>query len=587
MDRSVALAASSRIRYGLATMASTKPRKLAPARPRSLEPRPEHLVGQGIVRPGGPDERRHQLFRIRLGHNDKVCVFGKNFPSREAWSFRRFRRSADGTWKPDAGAGLRLDPVAMELFRDGLLRALHDLGSPAPLLSFEYVSERYRAATEEGEDAALVPQLVLKALALALGTGDREGASRLARDALKYIRTHQPEYVTPGDGDGFLDQKGDEGRNPGKERLLRAASEFCRRQGKDIDCNEAADRLGWWVEQLHPQAVRAALIAAADVARASAVVPGRIPSVLTAIYEGLEKDLDTIVDPTPESVARLTLTSFGVPDDKVRHYFDYRYTGVNRTRSGTINLPGKDGALPAYVAQPERKAAVTRAVILIPEMFGVHDQAQQVARRLAREGLLAIVPHFLRSSIEPDENVELLRRIAEEGRKLKSATVQADVAAALCYLERERGIDAAHVALLGFEAGAAQVHEMVGGGVVIVGAAVAFYGMGSPAQECPRTPLLSFLGDRDPWFTEPRRARLTAALAAYGNGSRVETLAGAPRGFFDPGLDRENRRNPPMDPPAKEPGYFDLGLSRSYDPVASETAWGMTIEFLDGHLGPR
>ena len=42
-----------------------------------------------------------------------------------------------------------------------------------------------------------------------------------------------------------------------------------------------------------------------------------------------------------------------------------------------------------------------------------------------------------------------------------------------------------------------------------------------------------------------------------------------------------------MDPPAKEPGYFDLGLSRSYDPVASETAWGMTIEFLDGHLGPR
>ena len=245
-------------------------RKKAPApRGQTFTARPEHLVGQQLVPTEGVVSARHELFRLSLGADDEVCIVGTNLAALESWRFHRFRR-ADGKWLRDSTHRFFIGPDSREEFRDTLIREAHESGSPAPLLSFEYQSDRYRSEVD-ADDGAIVPHLVLKALALAFGKGDRKAAGRMGRDALKYIRTQLPDFVTVGDGDGILDQKGDSGRNTGKENLLRVATDFCRDHGDDTDYEEVASQLGFWAERLHPRAVRGACKAAANEARGSSL----------------------------------------------------------------------------------------------------------------------------------------------------------------------------------------------------------------------------------------------------------------------------------------------------------------------------
>jgi carboxymethylenebutenolidase len=566
-------------------MSSPKRTKAPTARGGAFTARPEHLVGQQNVPPDGVGQKRRELFRLPLGADDQVRIFGTDPSALESWRFRRFRR-AEGKWSQDTTHGLYIGSDSREEFRDALIQETHQSGSLAPLLSFEYQSDRYRSEVE-ADDGAIVPHLVLKALALALGKGDREAAGRMGRDALKYIRTQIPEFVTVGDGDGLLDQKGDSGRNAGKEKLLRASTEFCRDHEDDTDYEDAASQLGFWVERLHPKAVRSACKAAAEVARASRKANEQIPSALGESYARLERALQVQTDPTPEGVARLALLTLGVETDKVAHYFDYRYTGTRRGESDTIRPGGAGPTPPFYVAAPKRKAAPTRAVIVLPSMFGVNDHVKQVARGLARAGYLAIVPHFLRDSIRPEEDVERLIRFARSGRDRTQKQIFDDLATTLEYLREKRTIVPSRVALLGFEAGAAATHAWLGSEGAQVGAAIAFYGAAELPVPSLCAPLLTLMGDRDPWFTTERRDSLQSALTSSHGEAPLRIFEGAGRGFLDPGFERERGRIPPPAPTAGSPGYFSVGLSRYYHPTASREAWGMTLAFLRKHLGTQ
>lgn len=285
---------------------------------------PAHLVGQQNVVPESPErpeETPRVLFRILLAPDQRITVRGKSFPSREEWTLQRSRRRSDGSWVRDRSGGLQLAPDAMDQLRDGLVRGLHELGSVAPTLSFLYLAERYGHAAEAGDSNALVSHLVLKALALALGNGDGDALADMGREALRYIRTRRPSFVPVGDGEGALDLKGDEARRVGRDRLFRTASRFCSELSKDTDFGEAADELSWDVERLHPEAVRQAEIREAAAPDFPNTGLGR-----SRIAEKLAEVLRRWPNPKPEKVARKALRMFGVEEDKVKRYFDYRQT---------------------------------------------------------------------------------------------------------------------------------------------------------------------------------------------------------------------------------------------------------------------
>ncbi len=59
---------------------------------------------------------------------------------------------------------------------------------------------------------------------------------------------------------------------------------------------------------------------------------------------------------------------------------------------GEVKIPVADGEMPAYRAMPETKGKNFPIVLVIHEIFGVHEWIQDVSRRFAKLGFMAIAP---------------------------------------------------------------------------------------------------------------------------------------------------------------------------------------------------
>jgi dienelactone hydrolase len=175
-------------------------------------------------------------------------------------------------------------------------------------------------------------------------------------------------------------------------------------------------------------------------------------------------------------------------------------------------------------------------------------------------------------------------RLAKEAQALAAEEAEQDLGTVLEYLERERHIRAPSVGLLGFEAGAATAHHVACMERPPVGAAVALYGIAPDADALARVPVLAVIGDRDPLMQEGRRQRLHAGFARLDNGSRLEILSGAGRGFFDPARAGAPRGERSFVRPPDGLGYFDVRVPRYFERDACDAAWKLTLDFLKGHL---
>jgi carboxymethylenebutenolidase len=57
-----------------------------------------------------------------------------------------------------------------------------------------------------------------------------------------------------------------------------------------------------------------------------------------------------------------------------------------------VQIPVSDGEIPAYRAMPDKKGKKFPVVLVIHEIFGVHEHIQDVCRRFAKLGYMAIAP---------------------------------------------------------------------------------------------------------------------------------------------------------------------------------------------------
>jgi carboxymethylenebutenolidase len=65
----------------------------------------------------------------------------------------------------------------------------------------------------------------------------------------------------------------------------------------------------------------------------------------------------------------------------------------NNLVSGSISIPSSTGAIPAYYAAPAKGESFP-VVLVIQEIFGVHEHIRDVVRRFARLGYVAIAPEL-------------------------------------------------------------------------------------------------------------------------------------------------------------------------------------------------
>ncbi len=68
-------------------------------------------------------------------------------------------------------------------------------------------------------------------------------------------------------------------------------------------------------------------------------------------------------------------------------------TSADGLTAGEVKIPVADGEIPAYRAMPAQGGPFP-VVLVVQEIFGVHEHIKDVCRRFAKEGYLAVAPEL-------------------------------------------------------------------------------------------------------------------------------------------------------------------------------------------------
>jgi carboxymethylenebutenolidase len=223
------------------------------------------------------------------------------------------------------------------------------------------------------------------------------------------------------------------------------------------------------------------------------------------------------------------------------------------------------GETPLSVHRPD--GTPRGGVVVVQEAFGVNDHIEDIGRRLAAEGWLAVVPHLFHRTGDPAFGYEDFSVVMPHMKALTAEGILTDVDAALACLEGE-GVPAARTGIVGF---------CMGGTVALVvaarrpiGAAVTFYGGGVTSGRFGFPPLvevapdisipwLGLFGDADQGIPVEDVEQLRAAAATAGAETEIVRYPGAPHGF-------------------------NCDIRDSYRPEPAADAWARTLAWFDRHL---
>ena len=97
--------------------------------------------------------------------------------------------------------------------------------------------------------------------------------------------------------------------------------------------------------------------------------------------------------------------------------------------AGRVDIPVADGKMPAYRAAPQGKKNLP-TLLVVSEIFGVHEYIQDICRRLAHLGYLAVAPELFARQGDPSRYTDIPKLQAEIISKVPDAQVQRDLDAA-------------------------------------------------------------------------------------------------------------------------------------------------------------
>jgi carboxymethylenebutenolidase len=114
----------------------------------------------------------------------------------------------------------------------------------------------------------------------------------------------------------------------------------------------------------------------------------------------------------------------------------------------TVTLPAPGFALPAYLARPKARGRFP-AVIVVSEVFGIHDYIKDVCRRLAKLGYVALAPAFFVRVADPAPlaDMQVVMKIVAQA---SDQQVMGDVGAAIQFLQAAPYVEAGRMAITGF-----------------------------------------------------------------------------------------------------------------------------------------
>lgn len=113
----------------------------------------------------------------------------------------------------------------------------------------------------------------------------------------------------------------------------------------------------------------------------------------------------------------------------------------------TINTQGEN--MPAWFARPKSASGPLPVVLVVQEIFGVHEHIRDICRRLAAEGYLAVAPELYFRQGDPSEYNDIPQLFSELVSKVPDAQVLADLDHVANWAAKHGG-DMRNMAITGF-----------------------------------------------------------------------------------------------------------------------------------------
>jgi carboxymethylenebutenolidase len=222
---------------------------------------------------------------------------------------------------------------------------------------------------------------------------------------------------------------------------------------------------------------------------------------------------------------------------------------------GRVEYPDPDGqTLIGYLARPEDGGPLP-AVVVIQEWWGLNEHIEDVTRRLATNGFVALAPDLYHGVVvsEPDEARKMVLELDME-------EAVREIRHAVGFLLSQEYAAGTAAGIVGFCMGGrlalhtSRVEEKLG-------AVVAFYG--SPLEPAAarevKAPLLGLYGAEDGGISEASIRSMEGALDGAGIENEIHIYQGVGHAFFN-------------------------DTAASYRPDAAADAWQRSLDWLRAHL---
>ncbi|ACB79919.1 Carboxymethylenebutenolidase [Methylorubrum populi BJ001] len=124
-------------------------------------------------------------------------------------------------------------------------------------------------------------------------------------------------------------------------------------------------------------------------------------------------------------------------------------TDTNGLTAGEVKIPTQDGEIPAYRAMPAEGGPFP-TILVIQEIFGVHEHIKDVCRRLAKLGYFALAPELYARQGDVSRLANIQQIVSEVVSKVPDAQVMSDLDAAVAFAKATGKADTMRLGITGF-----------------------------------------------------------------------------------------------------------------------------------------
>jgi len=208
-------------------------------------------------------------------------------------------------------------------------------------------------------------------------------------------------------------------------------------------------------------------------------------------------------------------------------------------KAGEAMIPVTGGRMAAYYAMPE-KSGPFPVILVVQEIFGVHEYIKDTCRRLAKAGYLAIAPDLYFRQGDMSKVTDMAGAVAVSG-KVADATVMTDLDATAAWAQANGG-DKVKLGITGFCWGGRIVWMYAAHNPKLT-AGVAWYGRvtGAKNDVTPahpldvvgkiNAPILGLYGGADQGIPVDSVQQMGAAMKAAGKTAEIVIYPNTPHAF--------------------------------------------------------